>query len=236
MIRTAALRSGIGNALWPNWFLLGGWGLKRVSSYWRRASAPQASALRASGAIDDQRAACEALVEAMGGELVSVHEDLASGLSVDRPGLQAIFAEVDAGRLDVVVAQDAARIGRSSVVLSFVAARLHAAGVELRVASGPDIDLAASLAGPRGAAYARAQLEQRDGLARSGSRISGGLRNVIGVSEVSFRHRVSPTTLLASMSALRRTVLTTRYQQATVTVEAIDRHGVVHTWRTPEGA
>ena len=114
--------------------------MKRASIYLRTATIPQA----APTAVEMQRVACETLVEVLDAELVSVHIDApGSGATADRSGLMALLAEVDAGELDVVVANDVTRLTRNATDLATICGRLRDADVELRTVDNFAVDSAA---------------------------------------------------------------------------------------------
>lgn len=197
--------------------------MKRIGIYLRSATAPP-------GAVAEGRAACECLVEALGGELVGVYVDApASGVSLERPGLQALLAVVDAGELDVVVTPDLSRVVRNAAALAMICGRLREAGVELRTVADPDRDAAAQMLEPLEHAYSglvlgRVFTEASEG--RSPRKIARGLNN----------DRISCGKLIRThdVRAVHSRYEALGYTNVTVTVEAVDKDGVVHTWRAPE--
>lgn len=60
-----------------------------------------------------------------GYEIIQVYQDIGSGLSEDRPGLQRLLADAQAGRFDVVVMRDPARLFRNWTLFRRYWALLH---------------------------------------------------------------------------------------------------------------
>lgn len=200
--------------------------MKRIGIYLREATGlhPVTSS--------KQRTACEPLVERLGGDVVSVHLDLpCSGVTLDRPALKALLADVDAGELDVVVVSDLTRIARNATMVAMICGRLREAGVELRVATSPDCDAAKTMLEPVELAYSRLVLERVFAEAaggRSPRKIASGL-NQDGIP----RDKLIRT---HDVRAVRAGYEAFGYTNVVVTVEAVDKDGVVHNWRAPEAA
>ena len=71
------------------------------------------SDLQRAASIEDQVEVCRRYVERQGWTLVQVYEDRAiSGASAARPGFQALLADAERGRFDVVVVEAVDRLGR----------------------------------------------------------------------------------------------------------------------------
>ena len=66
------------------------------------------------GALKSQRQQLMDYAEQMGFTVVGASEDLASGLSLDRPGLNRFADAVKAGSVDVLLVHDISRIGRDT--------------------------------------------------------------------------------------------------------------------------
>lgn len=97
--------------------------------YTRSAAAP--------GSLDAHRTACDKFARDHGWQpLPTRYDDLGSGLSLDRPGLQRLLADVDAGRVDAVVVADVARLSREPENFDRLLARLTRAGVQVVTPDG----------------------------------------------------------------------------------------------------
>ncbi|MBN1773206.1 MAG: recombinase family protein [Deltaproteobacteria bacterium] len=99
----------------------------RCASYVRTATTDESSITR-------QREETGALVRmhaADGWVLVAPpYEDVGvSGREADRPGLMQLLGDVEAGCIDVVIAADVARLGRSARLVGEILARFAARGV-----------------------------------------------------------------------------------------------------------
>jgi DNA invertase Pin-like site-specific DNA recombinase len=84
---------------------------------------------------ESQRASIEAFCQSQGWDLVRFHEDIGvSGwdVSVQRPGLDAVLADVRAGRVDRVVVRDLSRLSRRGIREALeIVETLEEAGVKL---------------------------------------------------------------------------------------------------------
>jgi DNA invertase Pin-like site-specific DNA recombinase len=92
------------------------------------------TAVTGASAIEAQRNACAAHIDRQPDwTLVDERYDDEgfSGVTMDRPGLQRLLEDVEAGVADVVVARDAARLSRSSRDFVRILERFNAAGSEL---------------------------------------------------------------------------------------------------------
>lgn len=93
----------------------------------------------ASGAgLAAQRASVEAACTAKGWDVVEVVEDVASGKSLNRPGLAGALSRLDGGEADVLVAAKLDRVSRSVIDFCELVARARRKGWSLRVL---DMDL-----------------------------------------------------------------------------------------------
>lgn len=117
---TTYVRTGIENARWP--------GL---------------------AALDAQRELCAAYVrDRLGGSWVASFEDHGfPGVSLHRPALQRLLADIDAGAIEVVVVPHLDRLTRSPGDLVRLLTRFQNAGVSLVVAVGPSATRDAGNAG-----------------------------------------------------------------------------------------
>ena len=89
----------------------------------------------------DQVAACEVLVERLGGRLVDTYADPEiSGYRRDRPGLNRLLADVRAGRIDVVVCEALDRIARDGEDISWIGKKLRFDRVKLHTVLEGEID------------------------------------------------------------------------------------------------
>lgn len=85
-----------------------------------------------------QRDEAIAFLRMPGGETIAledpVYEDIGvSGNDLDRPGLARLLADAEAGRFEVVVVTDVARLARSMTLVGKLAQRLEACGVSVSV-------------------------------------------------------------------------------------------------------
>src|ERR1041385_7460633 len=81
-----------------------------------------------------QRDACAAYIQRQAGWtlLDTPYADRGcSGANIDRPAFQRLLADIDAGRIDVVVVYHVDRLTRSPLALSKVMARFNAAGTRI---------------------------------------------------------------------------------------------------------
>ena len=89
----------------------------------------------------DQAAACEPLVERMGGTVVGIYtEPEVSGYRRDRPGLMRLLADVRLGRIDVVVCEALDRIARDGEDISWIGKKLRFDRVRLVTSTEGEID------------------------------------------------------------------------------------------------
>lgn len=100
-------------------------------------------------ALDAQREVCRAHIrDQLGGSWVASFEDHGfSGVSLHRPSVQRLLADVDAGAIDVVVVAHVDRLTRSPGDLARLLARFQDSGVSLVVAVGPSATWYAGNAG-----------------------------------------------------------------------------------------
>lgn len=85
-----------------------------------------------------QRDEAVAFLRMPGGEAIAleepVYEDIGvSGTDLDRPGLARLLADAEAGRFEMVVVTDMARLARSMTLVGKLAKRLEACGVLVSV-------------------------------------------------------------------------------------------------------
>jgi DNA invertase Pin-like site-specific DNA recombinase len=92
-----------------------------------------------------QRATIEAECAHRGWVLVEIAEDVASGKSIDRPGLNGALADLDAGKADVLVAAKVDRVSRSVLDFAALLARADHSPWKLVV-----LDIGADLTTPAG--------------------------------------------------------------------------------------
>ena len=81
------------------------------------------------GALKGQRQQLMDYAEQMGFGVVGVSEDLASGLSFDRPGLNRFIEAAEAGTVDILLVHNASRIGRDTCQMAAYLERIARAGV-----------------------------------------------------------------------------------------------------------
>ncbi|MFL5910133.1 MAG: recombinase family protein [Gaiellaceae bacterium] len=108
----------------------------RAVFYLRTArAAPRAGG--ESPSIIGQRRICQQAATALGAEVVGEFvDDAVSGSTLDRPGLAACLARLDAApRVDYVVVSDLIRLGRDVPVAAQVARRATERGVRLHLAT-----------------------------------------------------------------------------------------------------
>ena len=92
-------------------------------------------------AASRQRLACAAFIDQhaeLGWRRTDApYQDVgASGMTLDREGMTSLLADADAGRFDVLVIRDVARLSRSQLQLQQILNRLRQSGVEV-VERGP---------------------------------------------------------------------------------------------------
>ena len=89
----------------------------------------------------DQAAACEALVERLGGTIVGTYTDPeVSGYRRDRPGLMRLLRDVRDRRIDVVVCEALDRIARDGEDISWIGKKLRFDRVRLVTSTEGEID------------------------------------------------------------------------------------------------
>lgn len=93
---------------------------------------------------ESQRTAIEGFCQAQGWTLVGFHEDIGiSGwdVSVRRPGLEAVLADVALGKADRVVVRDLSRLSRRGIIEALdIVERLEASGAVLASVAEPFLD------------------------------------------------------------------------------------------------
>jgi site-specific DNA recombinase len=107
-------------------------GTKRCAIYTRKSS--EEGLEQDFNSLHAQREACEAYITSQrheGWSLVPTHYDDGgySGGSMDRPGLVALMADVDAGRIDIVVVYKVDRLTRSLADFAKIVERFDARGI-----------------------------------------------------------------------------------------------------------
>ncbi len=117
-------RSGVGKAQ--------GAGAKRCAVYTRKSS--EEGLEQDFNSLHAQREACEAYIASQrheGWSLIPAHYDDGgySGGSMERPGLAALMADVDAGRIDIVVVYKVDRLTRSLADFAKIVERFDARGI-----------------------------------------------------------------------------------------------------------
>lgn len=97
-------------------------------------------------AIVAQQHVCQWRAHELGATVVAEFIDFGSGLSIERPGLEALLVKLaelwaqDAGATLFVIAKDHARIARSVEAYSRVSWQIDQAGAVLNIASIPLVD------------------------------------------------------------------------------------------------
>ena len=81
------------------------------------------------GALKGQRQQLMDYADQMGFEVVGISEDCASGLSLDRPGLNRLTGAARARGVDVLLVQNVSRIGRDTCQTMAYLERLKQKGV-----------------------------------------------------------------------------------------------------------
>lgn len=110
----------------------GGVGAKRCAIYTRKSS--EEGLEQDFNSLHAQREACEAYITSQrheGWSLVPTHYDDGgySGGSMDRPGLAALMADAEAGRIDIVVVYKVDRLTRSLADFAKIVERFDAKGI-----------------------------------------------------------------------------------------------------------
>jgi site-specific DNA recombinase len=89
----------------------------------------------------DQTAACQSLVEKLGGEVVATYADPeVSGYRRDRPGLMRLLSDVRNGQVDIVVCEALDRIARDCEDISWIGKKLRFDRVRLVTSTEGEID------------------------------------------------------------------------------------------------
>ncbi len=90
---------------------------------------------------DDQTAACQSLVERIGGTVVATYADPeVSGYRRDRPGLMQLLSAVSAGQIDLIVCEGLDRIARDGEDISWIGKKLRFDRVRLMTCHEGEID------------------------------------------------------------------------------------------------
>lgn len=82
------------------------------------------------GALKRQRQQLMDYAEQMNCEVVGSSQDQASGLSMNRPGLNEVMEAARAGRLDVLIVRDISRVGRDTCQTMEYLEQLRRMGVQ----------------------------------------------------------------------------------------------------------
>src|SRR5665213_1978907 len=106
--------------------------IRRCAVYTRKSS--EEGLEQEFNSLHAQREACEAFIKSQRGEgwkaLPTAYDDGGiSGGTMDRPGLQRLLDDVDAGRIDVIVVYKVDRLTRSLMDFSKIVERLDAGSV-----------------------------------------------------------------------------------------------------------
>jgi site-specific DNA recombinase len=100
---------------------------KRAVIYARTATLTSAKP----SVLDRQTKAAKAILLKNGWELISIYQDVGSGLRVDHPGLQQMIDDAHQGLFDVVVVSDFSRVTRSVTEFQSIVRDLEAQGIDL---------------------------------------------------------------------------------------------------------
>jgi DNA invertase Pin-like site-specific DNA recombinase len=84
---------------------------------------------------------CRQLVYGLGGDVVALFEDHASGVAAAPPALGRLLEEAQLGRVEHVVVSDVTRLGRDVRRVQLLLAHLAELGVDVRVAPPRSGDL-----------------------------------------------------------------------------------------------
>lgn len=104
----------------------------RVAIYCRVATESQLS-------IDAQKARLTRFTLSKGYSQITCYEDNgASGLTFDRPGFRRMEADIQAGKIDVIVVKDASKVGRELLQTTHWINNLIENGKEFVTADTPD--------------------------------------------------------------------------------------------------
>jgi site-specific DNA recombinase len=111
-------------------------------------TAPTGVALRVSSkgqkqghSLGTQEAGCRAFCAERGWDVVRVYEDTMSGTRLDRPGLQAMRRDLEAGVIGHVVFYDIDRAARDNYVISNILHWMEQANATLHFVRYPELDL-----------------------------------------------------------------------------------------------
>jgi site-specific DNA recombinase len=176
--------------------------MTRVAIYARYSSDKQREA-----SIEDQVRLCEERAGREGWTITKTYADRAtSGASLIRSGVQALMADAQGGRFDLVLAESLDRISRDQEDIAGVYKRLRFAGVDiLTLSEGPINELHIGLKGTMGALYlkdladkTRRGLRGRVEAGKSGGGNSFGYDVVVRVDETGERkiNEVEAATIL----------------------------------------
>ena len=113
------------------------------------------SDLQSAASIEDQIEVCRRYVEQRGWTIIGTYEDRAiSGASIERPGFQAMMADIRHRKFDVVLAESLDRIGRRVADVTAIHDDLSFNGIALHtVATGEVTALLAGILGSVGQQY-----------------------------------------------------------------------------------
>ena len=171
---------------------------------------------------------CRRLAEQKGWEVVGVYSDHGSRLSAEREGLASLLADARAGAFKEVLVTDAAPLSRSAERLRAILVELEDAGVKVRTVENPGVSLGKAVA-----------IQSIQGLYLSGKSTKQAVAELKrmrlpalpALAEIAFS---APEFLEQMRWRLLSGFHAHRFINATITVEAVDRDGVVHTWRSPD--
>ncbi|MGH7294588.1 MAG: recombinase family protein, partial [Polyangiaceae bacterium] len=100
---------------------------KRVAIYTRKSTS--AGLEQEFNSLDAQREACESYAKSQGWTVVASYDDGGfTGANIERPAFQRLLADVDAGKVDVVVVYKVDRLSRSLLDFARVMDRFNGAG------------------------------------------------------------------------------------------------------------
>jgi site-specific DNA recombinase len=91
--------------------------------------------------LETQEAGCRAFCAERGWTVAVVHEDVMSGTRLDRPGLQAVRRDLEAGTVAHVVFYDIDRAARDNYVMASILHWMEQANARLHFVRYPDLDL-----------------------------------------------------------------------------------------------
>lgn len=100
---------------------------KRAAIYTRKSTS--AGLEQEFNSLDAQREACQNYARSQGWNVVATYDDGGfTGANIDRPAFQRLLADIDAGKVDVVLVYKVDRLSRSLLDFVRVMERFHAAG------------------------------------------------------------------------------------------------------------